>query len=856
MSRGGRRRPVFALVVYAKRNVRDMTEKAFRSIAGQRRKPDKLIVVDDQSESGFEDVKERVIDLRLDDCHVQVLRNERTHGLSGAMNTALLKLMEYADERATYVAFMREEDELRHDHFSSLERAVRRRDADVILSDIRVAGNGRPLAMSRSPHPSRHLERLYGLDLDVASCLMAACCVRLEALLEGGLFNEALQGMQVHELLLRLSELPRARWQATAAPTLGSPRSGHRQEELTQAVVTSMRRGSRTFCLLARHRLGPGAESALHRAIRRRRDRLDPAASLVRWGLDYDLPSMEPRKLAVPHLSPARRRLLASRRMVVDIISRGNLEQGESGLPALLRDLEWLAGHLAGIHVEVLDNSEAGTETLPWFRALAGRRGRLVIRVARGGFPLRDATAAGFQASAPRARAEIQRRVARRARGGALAWFVDDDLSIVNRAMCWDDAEARRWFLGQLAALLEELGSSPGAEPAMVLGQVTDAPPVPGSMTYRLQLLDAVTAVRRLRRSRGADAYRYRDFHRILESWVSPTRQIRDFYYDVSSRDLVHLEFPFDYFPWDNGEFGRLKLTNREVLGRMVAEIPKLAKGKQVFRPIFADRHFAVSPDEVTPDGLPRRTLRPRISHAPSVLRGGNTVIASGAESGRYPTVTLEGLRDASGKPMTPRRADMVSALICRYLHGRQVSACSLPLRQRREDEGNLDKGNPQASSLLNPGKHIPDTEGFAIYSALKLMLDDRQLARLDTKLGKRARERCDFGPVDIARFSSALEDFRKVRTRALLASLYRVRGLARILGHELSQAAKVAGPGSGRRAIAAARAFADDIVRAIPRGFDLDRGTRLKILSSPSAIRHTTASKRRFLSALRRHRA
>jgi len=856
MNSPGRDTPVFALVVYAKRNVRDMAEKAFRSISQQRRKPDKLIVVDDQSESGFEDVKERVIDLRVDGCHVQVLRNERTQGLCGALNTALLKLMEYADERGTYVTFMREEDWLCHDHFLSIERVIKSTDCDLVLSDVNVEGRVKPIKMDKTTKPSGHLARLFGLDLDVASCLLAAPAVRLEALLEAGLFNEALQGMQLHELLLRLSELPDLRWGATGKPTLKAPPSGYRKDELNEAVILSMRRGSRTFCLLARHRLDSKTEDALHKAIRQRRDRRDPNTPLLRWGVGYDLLPSKARKLKVAPLSRLQRRQLASKHIVVGVISRSNQTEAESGLPTLLKDLGWLAGHVASIHVEVLDNADRGCERYSWFDALVRAKGRLTVNISKGDFARRDATAKGFQASIATARAEIQRKVALRIRDtrgryGAFAWFVDEDLSLVNRAMCWNDSESRRWFLGQLASLIAEADQSSRTEPTMILGQVTDAPPIPGTMTYRLQLLDAVTAVRGLRQSKLANRYRYRDFQRVLEKWVSPGRPIRDFYYDVSSRDLVHLEFPFDFFPWDNGEFPKSRLSNRGVMAKLVAEIPKLAKGKQVFRPIFADRHFAVSSSEMKQDGLPAVTRRPRISSSPSVLRGGNTVIPSGKDSHSYPTVTLEGLRDADGNPMTPRRADMVSAVICRYLHGRQVVACSLPVRQRREDEG-----NQQTDRLLNPRKYIPDTEGFAIYSALKAMLDDRQLARLDTKLGKEAKEDCSFTEADIAKFSTLIDEFRKSRTRAIIASFYRIRGLAKVLQRELS----IVGPewfdGHDRDIIDAALRFSNGLERAIPRGFDCVPGSTKKILSSPPALQQTDESKRMFLADLGRHRA
>lgn len=856
MNPPGHATPVFALVVYAKRNVKDMAERAFRSICQQRRKPDKLIVVDDQSESGFEDVKERVIDLRVDGCHVQVLRNERTQGLCGALNTALLKLMEYADERTTYVTFMREEDWLDDDHFATIEHVLGAADCDLVLSDVNVEGRKKAIRMDKTSDPSEHLACLFGLDLDVASCLLAAPAVRLEALLEAGLFNEALQGMQVHELLLRLSELPGSRWVATGKSTLKAPPSGYRKEELNDAVILSMRRGSRTFCLLSRHRLNSKTEAALHKAIRQRRDRRDPNTPLLRWGVGYDLRPSKARKMKLASLSPQQRKLLGSRHIVVGVISRSNQTEAESGLPSLLKDLGWLASHMASIHVEVIDNAQHGHERFPWFDALARDKGRLTVNMSEGDFPLRDATAKGFQASIATARAEIQRKVALRisqahASPRTFAWFVDEDLSLVNRAMCWDDSESQLWFLGQLAALIAESDQSSGTEPAMILGQVTDAPPIPGTMTYRLQLLDAVTAVRRLRHLKATDIYRYRDFQRVLEKWVSPGRPIRDFYYDVSSRDLVHLEFPFDFFPWDNGEFSKSRLTNRGAMTKLVAEIPKLAKGKQVFRPIFADRHFAISPSEMKPDGFPAVALRARISASPSVLRGGNTLIPSGKDSHSYPTVTLEGLRDTDGNPMTPRRADMVSAVICRYLHGRQVAACSLPLRQRREDEG-----NKQADLVLNPKKYIPDTEGFAIYSALKAVLDDRQLARLDTKLGKVAKEDCEFTEADIAKFSYLIDEFRKSRTRAIIASFYRIRGLAKVFQHELALVGPAWLDGYDREALDAAVCFANALERAIPRGFDCVPGTGKKILSSPPALGQTDESKRMFLAALGRHRA
>jgi len=864
-----RKEPMLALVVYAKRNVRDMAERAFRSIASQKRKPDKLIVIDDDSEAGYDDVKERVLDLRLEDCHVQVLRNERTQGLCGAMNTAILKLMEYADEEKCYVSFLREEDELMPLHFEGLAAATRGCAEAVVLTDVQVKGPSKPIEMLRKSTPQRHLARLFSLDLDLASCLMGAIAVRLDVLMEAGMFNEALRGMQTYEMLLRISELPGLSWAATGQATLIAPPSGYRthertdgvvidrRRELTSSVVLDMRRGSRAFCLLAKHRLESSVQQSLHGAIKKRIKKRDDRASAWRWGIGYDLEPIVFRKLSIKPLDLAARRELTSARLVVGIISRSNQEAADSGLIALLKDLKLLSDQVCSVHVCILDNADGVDKPKEWFRGLPCRGPKFQVRTFRTRFNSADATAKGYQASIASARSAVQRHVAEYIRRtpnlkSALAWFLDEDLSLVNRAMCWGDEESRDWFLGQLAALLSNLKSAGGSKVAMTLGQVTEAPPIPGTMTFRLQLLDAVTTLRRLRLADAEGKYYYRDFQRVLEKWFSPGREIRDFYYDVSSRDLIHLEFPFDYFPWDNGQFCRTKLTNGDVLRKIVRELPKLAKGKQVFRPIFADRHFAVDPAEMREDGFPSKTSRAKISHAPSVLRGGNTLLPLGVDANKYPTVTLKGLK-YGGKPLTPRRADMVSAVICRYLHGKEVTACALPVRQRREDEG-----NQHPKDLLNPRKYVPDTEGFAIYTALKAVLDDRQLARLDTKAGRDARENCDFKQTDVDRFCRAVSDARKLRSRAIISSFYRVRGLANVLEQELRLCEGFMKCPEDREALRQSLIFVGKLQKALRRGFDrhdkgVCRGQKILSTSNP-LVRYPKADVTRFLSKLRRH--
>lgn len=827
-------RPTIAVVVYAKRSVHDLSERAFRSILGQRRHPDWLIVVDDRSVSGFNDVKERVLDLRIPNCRVVPLMNERTAGLCGAMNTALLRLLDHTDELNTYVVFLREEDELEELHLESLELCItagHRGDTDtggyptgpdVVLSDFKIrAGTDREVRASRSTDPSVHLEKLFRLKLDHASCVMASMAVRLESILEAGLFNEALQGMQVHELLLRLSEVSGARWAAKSGSTISSPSSSVHRSEETDEVIQSMRRGSRTFCLLAQHRLPRKTEAALFSAIKQRRDQLDQKAAALRWGIGYDLKPMKPKALPLPRITEKEKAKLRTQRFIIGIISRSNCEQSQSGLPHLLDDLRWLSKNCRGVHVEVLDNAARGESRHRWFDSLACSGRKFSVSLRRSNKLAADSTTKGFHASIPVARKEMQRIVADRVRrenpktkDRPFAWFLDDDLSLTNRAMCWTDTQCRAWFLRQLATLVERLNADPEDSPGMLLGQVTDAPPIPATMTYRVQLLDAVTAIRRLR-NRDLDAeFQYRDFQRVLEEWIEPTGEVRDFYYDISSRDQLHLEFPFDYFPWGNGQFGRLKRRNRDVLFQLLAELPKLARGKQVLRPIFADRHFAIARNEITDTGFPSRTSR-KLAFAPSILRGGNTLFPPTSECDRYPTMTLTVTQSGDGRPITPRRADMVSALICRYLHDKRVVAIELPVRQNREDEG-----NSVPSQLLNPEKYNPDALGFAIYSALKELLDHRRLARLDAKHSRPGKESCIFSKSDTAKFLSDIGRYKLQRDRTIFASFFRIRGLSRTLLSELNEVSKLELTTRERQIVEAARSFAEQVFKAIPRRF------------------------------------
>ena len=82
--------------------------RALASIAGQTRRPDCLIVVDD-SESEIRHVNAEVVSaLHIPDTRTIYLENRRTPGASGAWNTALIHL--YEIDPAAFVAILDDDD--------------------------------------------------------------------------------------------------------------------------------------------------------------------------------------------------------------------------------------------------------------------------------------------------------------------------------------------------------------------------------------------------------------------------------------------------------------------------------------------------------------------------------------------------------------------------------------------------------------------------------------------------------------------------------------------------------------------------------------------------------------------------
>ena len=204
----------------------------------------------------------------------------------------------------------------------------------------------------------------------------------------------------------------------------------------------------------------------------------------------------------------------------------------------------------------------------------------------------------------------------------------------------------------------------------------------------------------------------------------------RDFYYDLSHREMDRLETPFWLEPASPGE--RVDAA----CARLCANLDRMLDGQQLFRPLVLDCSTMAA-----------------FTHREHVHRGGNTFIFNADTLRDVPNA----VPDIGGH--ATRRSDMIWALLQRTRYQRKVVSVPLGVYHARESQ----HGTPaQHERCL-----ADDICGFALFSALQ---DVERDAGVD--LGSRTIK------------------FRDERLAAFRLSVHRVRGLA----HELVALARTPG--------------------------------------------------------------
>ena len=228
---------------------------------------------------------------------------------------------------------------------------------------------------------------------------------------------------------------------------------------------------------------------------------------------------------------------------------------------------------------------------------------------------------------------------------GAAVWILDDDVVLEGLAYGPDGSlDVLDIDYASQIRRLKDSGAS------IVLCEVTGDPPLPALSCVRTQLVDL-----------------YHNLHRLAAmspDWPFPdlrddNRLARmenpDYYYDLFSSGTSHLERPFWYEPTGQN------LTADEVFREMVARLPGILGGVQVFRPLVRSEQ----------DGAGSVA-------SSSINRGPATLVFDLQALREFPNAVLA----VDGAEI--RRSDMVWSLLNRHAGTRDVLQAQLPVRQVR----------------------------------------------------------------------------------------------------------------------------------------------------------------------------
>ncbi|CAD5373582.1 conserved hypothetical protein [Rubrivivax sp. A210] len=637
-----------------------LAARALPSIASQRRHCDELILVDDADDaSSLARCRSLTQSLGLP---VSVLHNRRTEGAAGAWNTGLDHLARQTDDpRTVFVAFLDDDDEWRPEHLELCLSAVQG-DASMVASGfLRVVAGLQDEAVLPPAHVTTADFYVGNPGVQPSNLV-----VRLDRLLEAGCFDEALPSCTDRDLLIRLLRISTGGYRRVTQQTVRHYACPYRQRLSSPG---SPQRFAGLGAFFAKHRphmTDPQWEQAQARASR-----------LFGWQAPQERAQLEEPMDSLRLMpSPA---VDHGMHLVVGLITDA---QRVEALDGLVRDLLLLQEEpgLLALDVLVLDNSadvdsDALSKAADRWRAL-GLRLHVIGHAARDDAALAGelpAMARGRLAIGP-ARTCLQTYLYRfcKARPGAVAWVLDDDMRLDPLVAFGSQLRRTRYLLIPWLAKLRDDGVD------IAIGSYTGAAPLPTLSTLRVQLVDLVATLRWLARLDPGEALPDRS------TWNAAMREgRRDHYYDLSHRETDRLETPFWLQPEFQGE------TVGAACERLCASLDRLLAGEQLFRPLVIDS-----------------ATMETFEHQDSLYRGGNTWVFD-----------IEALRDAPnavpdiGERAT-RRSDMIWALLQRDRFHRKVVSVPLAVYHAREAQ----IGDPARDERTL----IDDIRGFAVFSALQ----------------------------------------------------------------------------------------------------------------------------------------
>ncbi len=637
-----------------------LAARALPSIASQRRPCDELVLVDDSAEAAsLGRCQSLAQSLGLP---VSTLHNRRTPGAAGAWNTGLDHLArQAADPRTVFVAFLDDDDEWLAHHLEHCIGALEA-GASLIASGIARVVAGQPDEMITPParvSPSAFYVGNPGIQ-------PSNLVVRLDRLLEAGGFDESLQSCTDRDLLIRMLRISTAGYRHVTEHTVRHHACADRPRLCTPG---SPQRQAGLSAFFDKH--SPHMETAQLQLAQNRAKRLFGWQAPVAPAEDAQQPA-NMRLAPLPSVDHGIH-------LVVGLITDAQRIQALDGLMQDLLLLQREPG-LVALDVLTLDNStDADSDALAraadHWRA-QGLRLHVIGRGARAAASLAGelpTNAQGRLAIGP-ARTCLQSYLYRfcKARPGAVAWILDDDMRLDPLLAFGAQLRRTRYPLIPWLARLRDEGVD------IAIGSYTGAAPLPTLSTLRVQLVDLVATLRWLARLNPEEA-----LPDLSKQNTALRLGRRDYYYCLSHHETDRLETPFWLPPAFPGE------TVGAACERLCSNLQRLLAGEQFFRPLVIDAAALANFD--LKDGL---------------YRGGNTWIFD-----------IEALRDAPNVVpdiggRATRRSDMIWALLQRDRFHRNVVSVPLGVYHAREAQ--------VADPARDECSLIDDIRGFAVFSALQ----------------------------------------------------------------------------------------------------------------------------------------
>ncbi len=727
--------PKIAVVIATKDRGDVLAQRAFPSVAAQRRAPDFLVVVDDSSASFRLANRETVASLSLRRCRVTYLENERTPGASGSWNTALDFLFRrVGDPAALFVAVLDDDDEWAPDYLDRCVALAHEQELHMVGSDILrfEEPNCTPLK-NEAPELLRSDDFLIGNPGIQGSNLF----LLLSVLLAAGGFDESLRSTTDRDLCIRISDAGTARYGRLAASLVhhfaesSRPRLSTRGSlDKLQGLSAFWRKHSgrmtdiqrEAFCKRGRTlfdwlpEAAPGC-SDLAMLIRREltepqsrertgytRVRAKPELRVKRVVTQLEC-TPNPENSAPDH---------APFRLHIGIISSDPLM-----LSPLLHGLVALrvSPSIEGLTVVVLDNGSPANELQKVIED--ARRAGLSVAVVSVAQQQQDAGFDAFgetfhvrpegQVGIAQARTMLQRYLGTLLHedAGSFGWMLDDDMRVDERVLT---------YIPWLPAFRSE-----GVD--VLIGQYEGASPNPPLNGIRVQLVDLLHNLKWLS-VLSPDA--------ILPDRSAENAELRatypDYYYDLSRKHTGHLETPYWFEPAFPGE------SVSEAYARLLAGALGILFGDPLTRSLVTS--MPLDPLAVARD---------------SVNRGGCTFILNSRSLTDTPNMTLR-IRGREA-----RRSDMIWAIVNRYYRRMEIKAVGFPIWHL---------GRAEDSPSLNIEKVQGELIGSALYGGLTEFL------------GNQPQHELGFSAAEIEQVCSLAYDHLVHRLGALEQSFLRIAGL------------------------------------------------------------------------------